>query len=220
MAKELAAAHQTLFEQGLQIRYDVAGKEYVDRSLAAGSSSFARPMQEFVTEACWGSIWSRPGLERKQRSLLNIAMLCALNRSTELAVHVKGAVNNGATEIEIRETLLQAACYCGMPAGIEGFKVAEKAIEDMKKENPLLEKHPSHHKVERDLDIADRHIEEVIKENPPLIVEDQSLHNPQRDSGIAGGHIQEITKEDPLAEKNPSHHKVERDLDIADRHIE
>jgi 4-carboxymuconolactone decarboxylase len=71
-------------------------------------------MQELVTEACWGSIWTRPGLERKHRSLLNIAMLCALNRSNELAVHVRGAVNNGASEVEIRETLLQVAIYCGM----------------------------------------------------------------------------------------------------------
>ena len=131
-APEIQDAHRAIFEEGLKIRYEVAGKEYVDKSLANGSSEFARPMQELVTEACWGSVWSRPGLERKQRSLLNIAMLCALNRSTELAVHVRGAINNGASEIEIRETLLQAAVYCGMPAGIEGFKVAEKVIVEMK----------------------------------------------------------------------------------------
>lgn len=130
----LSEAHSTIFGEGLKIRYQVAGKEYVDRSLQNGSSDFARPMQELVTEACWGSVWSRPGLEKKQRSLLNIAMLCALNRGTELAVHVRGAVNNGASEVEIRETLLQAAIYCGMPAGIEGFKVAEKVITDMKNE--------------------------------------------------------------------------------------
>jgi len=133
-SEELKNAHKLLFEQGLQNRYEVAGKEYVDRALANGSSEFSRPMQEYVTESCWHSIWGRPGIERKTRSLLNIAMLCALNRSTELAVHVRGAVNNGASEVEIRETLLQAACYCGMPAGIEGFKVAEKVINDMKKE--------------------------------------------------------------------------------------
>lgn len=91
-------------------------------------------MQELVTEACWGSVWGRPGLERKQRSMLNMAMLMALNRSPELAVHVRGAVTNGCTEVEIRETLLQAAIYCGMPAGMEGFKVAEKVIKDMKAE--------------------------------------------------------------------------------------
>lgn len=91
-------------------------------------------MQELVTEACWGSVWTRPGPERQQRSLLNIAMLCALNRSTELGVNVRGAVNNGASEVEIRETLLQAAMYCGMPAGVEGFKVAERVITEMNKE--------------------------------------------------------------------------------------
>lgn len=127
-------AHKTLFNEGLKVRNEVAGKDYVDRALADGSSDFARPMQELVTEACWGSVWTRPGLERKQRSLLNIAMLCALNRSTELGVHVRGAVNNGASEVEIRETLLQAAMYCGMPAGMEGFKVAERVITEMKKE--------------------------------------------------------------------------------------
>lgn len=87
-----------------------------------------------MTESCWGSIWTRPGLELKTRSFLNMAMLCALNRSTELGVHAKGALNNGATEEELREVLLQAACYCGMPAGIEGFKVVGKVIEDFKKE--------------------------------------------------------------------------------------
>lgn len=131
---QLDKAHQAIFNNGLQVRYEVAGKEYVDRSLANGSSEFAQPMQQLVTEACWGSVWSRPGLERKHRSLLNIAMLCALNRSAELAVHVRGAVNNGASDVEIRETLLQASIYCGMPAGIEGFKVAEKVIRDIKHE--------------------------------------------------------------------------------------
>jgi 4-carboxymuconolactone decarboxylase len=132
--QDLKNAHQLLFDSGLQNRYAVAGKEYVDKALANGSSEFSRPMQEYVTESCWHSIWGRPGLEKKTRSLLNIAMLCALNRSTELAVHVRGAVNNGATEVEIRETVLQVACYCGMPAGIEGTKVAERVILEMKRE--------------------------------------------------------------------------------------
>ena len=134
MAASNADAHNALFYEGLKIRYAVVGKEYVDGALEAGSSEFARPMQELVTEACWGSVWGRPGLERKQRSLLNLAMLCALNRSAELGVHVRGAKNNGASDVEIRETLLQAAIYCGMPAGIEGFKVAEKVINAMKTE--------------------------------------------------------------------------------------
>lgn len=109
--QSVAQAHQTLFSAGLQVRYEVAGKDYVDRALANGSSDFARPMQEYATEAGWGWVWSRPGLERKTRSLLNLAMLCALNRGPELAVHTRGALNNGASEVEIRETILQAACY-------------------------------------------------------------------------------------------------------------
>lgn len=130
----VAKAHKTLFDEGLKIRYEVAGKTYVDKALVSGSSEFARPMQELVTEACWGSVWSRPGLERKTRSMLNMAMLCALNRGPELAVHVRGALNNGASEVEIREVLLQVSIYCGMPAGLEGFKIAEKVILDVAKE--------------------------------------------------------------------------------------
>ncbi|KAH8585669.1 AhpD-like protein [Bisporella sp. PMI_857] len=131
---KIQEAHQTIFQEGIRIRYEVAGKEYVDMALANGSSAFARPMQELVTEACWGSVWTRPGLEKKTRSMLNIAMLCALNRGPELAVHIRGALNNGATEIEVREVLLQVAIYCGMPAGLEGFKIAERTILEVKKE--------------------------------------------------------------------------------------
>lgn len=134
MSSTARNAHKVLYDEGLEIRYDVVGRNYVDTALANGSSDFARPMQELVTEACWGSVWGRPGLERKQRSLLNIAMLCALNRGPELKAHVRGAKNNGATDVEIRETLLQVAIYCGMPAGIEGFKIAEAVINDMKAE--------------------------------------------------------------------------------------
>jgi 4-carboxymuconolactone decarboxylase len=133
-SKNVKSAHKILFEEGLKIRYEVAGKTYVDKSLQNGSSDFARPMQELVTEACWGLVWSRPGLERKTRSMLNMAMLCALNRGPELAVHVRGTLNNRATEVEIREVLLQVSIYCGMPAGLEGFKIAEKVILDVKKE--------------------------------------------------------------------------------------
>lgn len=89
---------------------------------------------QLVAEACWGSIWTRPGLELKTRSFLNIAMLCGQNRSTELATHVRGALNNGATEEEVREVVLQAAVYCGMPAGIEGFRVAKQAVQGWKEE--------------------------------------------------------------------------------------
>jgi 4-carboxymuconolactone decarboxylase len=117
------------FEQGLQVRREVLGAEYVDRSLA-GASEFTAPIQELVTEYCWGAVWSREGIDRKTRSLLNIGMLTALNRSHELAVHVRGAVNNGCTSVEIREVLLQAAVYCGLPAALDAFRVAEKALDE------------------------------------------------------------------------------------------
>ncbi|KAK0311588.1 hypothetical protein LTR82_014290 [Friedmanniomyces endolithicus] len=132
--EEVSKAREVIRNEGIKMRYKVAGKEYVDRALKAANNDFARSMQEYVSEACWGSIWTRPGLELKTRSLLNLAMLCALNRSAELATHCKGALTNGASEVEIREVILQAACYCGMPAGMEGFRVTGKAIEEWKKE--------------------------------------------------------------------------------------
>ncbi|KAJ5874244.1 uncharacterized protein N7529_002674 [Penicillium soppii] len=128
---ELKSLHQSLFDEGLKVRRAVVGNEYVDRSLANGSSEFARPGQELVTEWCWGHIWTRPGLERKQRSLLNLGMLIALKAWPELAVHTRGAINNGLTELEIREAVLQATIYCGAPAGIEATKITEKTINDM-----------------------------------------------------------------------------------------
>ena len=106
---EIAEAHATLYAAGLQVRTAVTGREHVERSLATYPSHFSRPMQELATEAGWGWVWTRPGLERRTRSMLIIAMLCALNRMTELAVHVRGAVINGCTEEEIREVLLQVA---------------------------------------------------------------------------------------------------------------
>lgn len=115
--KEIAAAHKLLFEEGLKIRRSVVGDAHVDRSLARHSSDFSRPLQELVTEAGWGWLWTRPGLDRKSRSLINLGMLCALNRSTELGVHVRGALRNGVSEVEIREALLQVGGYCGLPAG-------------------------------------------------------------------------------------------------------
>ncbi|KXS95286.1 hypothetical protein AC578_2587 [Pseudocercospora eumusae] len=129
-AEEIAQAHKVLYDEGIRMRYQVAGKEYVDNALKNAENPFSRAMQEYVSESCWGSIWTRPGLEKKTRSFLNIAMLCNQNRGSELSTHVKGALNNGASEEEIREVILQAACYCGMPAGIEGFRVAWKAIQE------------------------------------------------------------------------------------------
>jgi 4-carboxymuconolactone decarboxylase len=114
-------------EAGINTRRSVLGAEHVDRSLAR-ASEFSRPMQELVTEYCWGAVWSRPGLARRDRSLLNIAMLAALNRSHELELHVRGALNNGVTPAELREVLLQASIYCGVPAGMEAFRATEKVL--------------------------------------------------------------------------------------------
>lgn len=119
------------FEDGLAIRREVLGSEHVDRSMAQ-VSDFARPIQELVTEYCWGAVWSRDGLSRKNRSMINLAMLTALNRSHELGAHVKGAVQNGVTESEIQEILLQTAIYVGVPAALESFRVAEKVLKEIK----------------------------------------------------------------------------------------
>lgn len=114
---EIDKAHKTLFEEGIAARRAVAGDSYVDSALKRFSSPFSKPLQELLTEVGWGWIWTRPGLSRKQRSLLNLGMLCALNRSVELGVHVRGALRNGLTEEEIREALLQVGVYVGLPAG-------------------------------------------------------------------------------------------------------
>lgn len=117
------------FDKGLEIRKDVLGEEYVNRSLEQ-ADDFTKPLQRLVTEYCWGTVWSRSGLSRKQRSLINIAMLTALNRPHELGLHLRGAVNNGCTREEIRETLLQTAIYCGVPAAIDSFHVARDFFEE------------------------------------------------------------------------------------------
>jgi 4-carboxymuconolactone decarboxylase len=128
-----AEALQTLFDQGIEIRRQVTGAAHVDRSWQ-NVPDFSRPMQEFATQAGWAMIWGRPGLDRRTRSLLNLAMLLALGKSTELGVHIRGAVANGCTETEIQETLLQAAGYAGFPAGMEGFRVAQRVLDEMKAE--------------------------------------------------------------------------------------
>jgi len=117
------------FDTGLAVRREVLGPEYVDAALER-ATPFARPLQELITEYCWGEVWSRPGLERKTRSMLNLAMLTALNRQHELAGHVRGALRNGCTKEEIQEVLLQAAVYCGLPAALDAFRTAEKAISE------------------------------------------------------------------------------------------
>ncbi|HUF46065.1 MAG TPA: carboxymuconolactone decarboxylase family protein, partial [Aestuariivirgaceae bacterium] len=103
------------FERGLEIRKSVLGSEFVEKSIAS-ADDFNMPMQELVTEYCWGAVWGRPGLDKKTRSMLNLAMLSALNRPHELKMHVRGALRNGVTKDEIREIFLQVAIYCGVPA--------------------------------------------------------------------------------------------------------
>lgn len=122
------------YELGMTMRKRVLGEAHVARSLAS-ASEFTRPIQEFVTRACWGDIWGRPGLDLRTRSLLNLAILTALGRNHELGVHVKGAVNNGCSAQEIQETLLQTAIYCGVPAALESFRVAERALDEIATES-------------------------------------------------------------------------------------
>lgn len=121
------------YEEGLRVRKEVLGDEHVQRSLER-ASEFTRVVQDFVTEWCWGGVWTRPGLGRRERSLINLAMLTALNRSHELAVHVRGAINNGCTEAEIQETLLQTSVYCGAPAALEAFRVADAVLAELRAE--------------------------------------------------------------------------------------
>jgi len=130
-----------LWEQGLRVRKEVLGADHVERSMA-GVSEFSRPVQDFVTRFCWGEVWSRPGLERRTRSLLNVVMLTALNRGHELGVHVRGAITNGCTEEEIQEALLQAAVYCGAPAALESFRVAERVLGEIREEDGGRERTP------------------------------------------------------------------------------
>ncbi|MDR7084253.1 4-carboxymuconolactone decarboxylase [Arthrobacter ginsengisoli] len=127
---EMQHTHKETFEDGLAIRKEVLGAAHVERSLA-NVSEFSRPMQELVTEYCWGAVWSRDGLERKTRSMINLAMLTALNRGHELSVHVKGAINNGVTPEEIQEVLMQTAIYVGVPAALESFRIAEATLKEM-----------------------------------------------------------------------------------------
>jgi 4-carboxymuconolactone decarboxylase len=120
-------AGSELFDKGLQVRREVLGAEYVDGSLAQ-ADEFMMAFQRITTEWCWGYTWGRPGLDRKTRSLLNLAMLTALGRSAELKLHVRGALTNGVTVEEIKETLVHATVYCGIPAGLEAFRSAHEAL--------------------------------------------------------------------------------------------
>ena len=122
--------NQQLFDQGLKTRREVLGAEYVDAAIA-GADDFNRPMQELVTQFCWGEIWNRPGLDRPTRSLLNLAMITALNRPHELKLHVRGAIHNGVSKDQIKEVFLQTAVYCGAPAAIDSFRCAREVFKEM-----------------------------------------------------------------------------------------
>ncbi len=124
--------NKELFEKGLAIRKSVLGAEFVEKSIAS-ADDFNRPLQELTTEYCWGWCWGREGLDKKTRSIINLAMISALNRPHELKMHVKGAIANGLTTDEIREVLLQVAIYCGIPAGVDSFRIAKEALAEIGK---------------------------------------------------------------------------------------
>ena len=118
-----------MFERGLAIRRHVLGADFVDNAFST-ADDFNRPLQELVTQYCWGEIWGRPGLEKKTRSLLNLAMLSALNRPHEIKAHVRGALANGVTKDEIKEVFLQVAIYCGVPAAVDSFRIAKEVFKE------------------------------------------------------------------------------------------
>ncbi|AMB40229.1 MULTISPECIES: 4-carboxymuconolactone decarboxylase [Paenarthrobacter] len=125
--------NQELFDKGLATRREVLGDDYVQRSLD-GADDFSMDMQELVTKVCWGDVWNRPGLERTERSLINLAMISALNRPHELKVHLRGAIRNGVTKDQIKEVFLQVAIYCGVPAALESFRLAREVFKEMEAE--------------------------------------------------------------------------------------
>ena len=121
---------QEKFDKGLATRKAVLGDEYVNNSLNK-ATDFTMAFQEYVTTNCWNDCWNRPGLERKTRSIINLAMLSALNRPHEFKVHCRGAVNNGVTKVEMREIFIQVGTYCGAPAALEAFKLAQEVFDEM-----------------------------------------------------------------------------------------
>jgi len=121
---------KAMFDRGLEIRKSVLGKEFVENSLKS-ADEFNMPLQELVTEYCWGWCWGREELPKKTRSMLNLAMLCALNRPHELKMHLRGALKNGVSRAEIREVLLQVAIYCGIPAGVDAFRNAREVFAEI-----------------------------------------------------------------------------------------
>lgn len=121
-------AHQAIFDAGLVVRKEVLGHDYVDASLSKNAGSDGESLQKYVSEYVWGSVWTRPGLDRRSRSLLNLGMLVALCQHHELSVHVKGALTNGLTRDEIVEAIVHATAYCGAPAGLAAMRVVQDTL--------------------------------------------------------------------------------------------
>ena len=119
-----------LFDKGMKIRTEVLGEAYVSKAMAS-MDEFNRPLQELVTEYCWGAVWGREGLKRSERSLINLAMISALNRPHELKAHIRGAITNGITREQIREVLLQVAIYVGVPAAVDSFRIARETFAEI-----------------------------------------------------------------------------------------
>jgi len=121
--------HKQRYDAGLKTRREVLGADYVDKSIAS-QDEFNRPLQELLNTYCWNDVWNRPGLTRKTRSMLNLAMLSALNKPHELKLHLNGALNNGLTKQDIQEVFLQVAIYCGVPAAVESFRIAREVFRE------------------------------------------------------------------------------------------
>ncbi len=119
-----------VYDRGLEIRKSVIGKDFVEKAFAT-ADEFNRPLQDLITEYCWGAVWGRPGISKQTRSMLNLAMLSALNRPHELKTHVKGALTNGVSKDEIREVLMQVAIYGGVPAAVDSFRIAREAFNEV-----------------------------------------------------------------------------------------
>jgi 4-carboxymuconolactone decarboxylase len=117
-----------LYDQGMTVRRDVLGDEHVDRAIA-NTTAFGKPFQDFITRIVWGTVWTREGLDRRTRSAITVALLTALGRDHELAIHVRSALRNGLTEEEIREVLIHTAVYAGVPAANRAFAVAGEVLE-------------------------------------------------------------------------------------------
>ena len=138
MAKAKAAKakpnprNKKLYDDGMKVRKSVLGADYVDNSMA-GADDFMMSFQDITTEYAWGYVWTRPGLPKKTRSMLNLAMLTALNRPHEIKLHVKGALNNGISREEIAEIFLQAGVYCGVPAAVDAFRTAKEVFDEIDK---------------------------------------------------------------------------------------